>query len=157
YRERCSRLGAPALSRREVRPVVDILRIVSLALCLVISQAQGSPPSTLSQGQPRFRGGTNMVRVDAFATKDGVPVQDLTAADFEVLEDGAPQKIDTFEHIVIDASYPAARVDPSSVSQANQMAADPHRRVFVLYLDIEHVDVAGSHDIKEPLIDFMNR
>jgi ABC-type lipoprotein release transport system permease subunit len=34
-----------------------------------------------------------LVRVDAFATKGGVPVQDLTAADFDVFEDNVPQKI----------------------------------------------------------------
>jgi len=136
--------------------VLDIRRIVGLALFAVLSQAQTAPTPSPAPQQPRFRGGTNMVRVDVFATKDGVPVQDLTAADFDIREDGAPQKIDTFEHIVVD-SHRAERVDPSSVSQANQMAADPHRRVFVVYLDIENVDVAGSHDIKEPLIDFMNR
>ena len=137
--------------------MLDIRRIVGLALLAALSQAQTAPAPSPPPQQPRFRGGTNMVRVDVFATKDGVPVQDLTAADFDIREDGTPQKIDTFEHIVIDGSHVAERVDPSSVSQANQMAADPHRRVFVVYLDTENVGVGGSHDIKEPLIDFVNR
>ena len=98
-----------------------------------------------------------MVRVDVIATKGGIPVQDLSAVDFELVEDNAPQKIDSFEHVVIDQTSPRERIDPSSVTQAIQLAADPHRRVFVIYLDIEHVNVAGSHDIREPLIDFMNR
>jgi len=98
-----------------------------------------------------------MVRVDAFATKDAVPVQDLKADDFEIFEDGARQKIDNFEHIVIEPTPGGVRVDPSSVSQAIQQAGDPHRRVFVIYLDIEHVDFVGSSNIKEPLIDFMSR
>ena len=127
-------------------PIVP--RVVSVALLLFLVQ---------SQQPPRFRGGTNLVRVDVFATKDGVPVQDLKAEDFELYEDNAPQKIDNFEHILIDPGTPGGRVDPSSVTQAIQAAADPHRRVFVLYLDIEHVDVGGSHDIKQPLIDFINR
>jgi VWFA-related protein len=97
------------------------------------------------------------VRVDALATKDGVPVQDLKADDFELFEDGAPQKIENFEHIVVESAPASARVDPSSVSQAIQLAADPHRRVFVIYLDTGSVDVAGSHDIRAPLVDFMNR
>jgi VWFA-related protein len=137
--------------------VVHIRRIVSLALFALLSQAQAAPTPTPSPQQPRFRGGTNLVRVDAFATKDGVPVQDLTADDFEISEDNTPQKIDTFEHVVIEAARPGERVDPSSVSQAIQLAADPHRRVFVIYLDIEHVNIEGSHNIMEPLIDFMNR
>ena len=135
------------------------MRWGAAALLVLLAQSpQGSAPASAQQQPPRFRGGTNMVRVDVFATtKDGVPVQDLKAEDFELYEDNAPQKIDNFEHIVIDPATPGERVDPSSVTQAIQAAADPHRRVFVIYLDIEHVDVGGSHDIKQPLIDFMNR
>jgi len=128
------------------------MRVISLALLVVLVQSQPS------QQPPRFRGGTNVVRVDVFATKGGVPVQDLTAADFELFEDNVAQKIDTFEHIVIDpVGSTVGGTDPSSVSEANQLAADPHRRVFVVYLDLEHVDVAGSHDIRQPLVDMMTR
>jgi len=138
--------------------VFDRVRFVGIALLAVLAQSpQGSQPSSPPQQPPRFRGGTNLVRLDAFATKDGVPVQDLKAGDFEVLEDGAPQKIDTFEHIVIEASPAGTRVDPASPSQAVQQAGDPHRRVFVIFLDIEHVDTVGSHNTNEPLIDLMNR
>jgi VWFA-related protein len=138
--------------------VFDLARFVGIALLAVLAQSpQGSQPPAQSQQPPRFRGGTNMVRVDTLATKNGVPVQDLSADDFEIFEDGAPQKIDNFEHVVIEPAPQGERVEPSSVGQANQLAADPHRRVFVIYLDIEHVDVVGSHNIKEPLIDFMNR
>ena len=49
------------------------------------------------------------------------------------------------------------RVDPSSPSAANQLVADPHRRVFVVFLDTGGVGILGSHGIKEPLIDFLTR
>ncbi len=124
-----------------------------LTTALLLAVAQQPAP----QQPPRFRGGANFVQVDAFATRDGVPVQDLSAADFEILEDNAPQKIDTFEHIVVTPAGPQeTRIDPSSVTAANQLAADPHRRVFVLFLDKQFVPVEGSHAIKEPLIKFMN-
>ena len=35
--------------------------------------------------QPTFRSGANYVRVDMYATRDGQPVNDLTASDLEVL------------------------------------------------------------------------
>jgi len=133
--------------------VSGFARSAAIVLLAVLAQSPQGP----SQQPPRFRGGTNLVRVDAFATKGGVPVQDLTADDFEIFEDGAPQKIDNFEHIVIEPTPGATRIDPSSVSQAVQQAADPHRRVFVIYLDTGTVDVAGSHDVRAPLVDFMNR
>jgi VWFA-related protein len=137
--------------------VFDLARFLGILLALLAQSPQGSQPSSPTQQPPRFRGGTNLVRVDAFATKNGVPVQNLKADDFEISEDGTPQKIDTFEHILIEPTPTGARVDPSSVSQAIQLAGDPHRRVFVIYLDIEHVDVVASHHMKEPLIEFMNR
>jgi VWFA-related protein len=138
--------------------VSEFARIAVVGLLAVLAQSpQATSPASPSQQPPRFRGGTNLVRVDAFATKNGVPMQDLQADDFEIFEDGAPQKIDNFEHIVIEPTPGRTRVDPASVSQAIQQAADPHRRVFVIYLDTGSVDVAGSHDIRAPLVDFMNR
>jgi VWFA-related protein len=131
---------------------------------VLLAQAAGSPPPPASSQQtpqqppPRFRAETNLVRVDAYATKGGVPIQDLTAEDFEVSEDNTPQKIDSFEHIVVRPAGPQELlVEPTSVTAANQLAADPRRRVFVVFLDIEHVSVEGSHAIKEPLIDLMER
>lgn len=116
------------------------------------------PPPQQPPPSPRFRAATNLVRVDVYATKDGVPVQDLTAADFELFEDNAPQKIDSFEHIVVQPAGPQETLtEPTSVTAANELAADPRRRVFVIYLDNQHVGYEGSYAIKEPLIDLMQR
>ena len=133
--------------------VLAVVGLVLLADGAAFTQQQQPP-----QPPPRFRTETNLVRVDVYATKDGVPVQDMKAEDFEVFEDNTPQKIDSFEHIVVSPAGPTeALVEPSSVVQANQLAADPRRRVFVLYLDTEHVGYEGSHAIKEPLIELMTR
>jgi VWFA-related protein len=144
--------------------VFQFARLCALGLVL-IAQAAGTqqppssqPPQQPPQPPPRFRTETNLVRVDAYATKDGEPVQDLTVADFEVSEDNAPQKIESFEHIVVrTGGSQDERAEPTSVTAANALAADPRRRVFVVFLDIEHVDVTGSHAIKEPLIELMTR
>jgi VWFA-related protein len=135
---------------------------VALAAVLVVIQAPAPSGQTSQQPQPppspRFRAATNLVRVDVYATKDGAPVQDLTAADFEVFEDNAPQKIDSFEHIVVQPAGPQETLsEPTSVTAANELAADPRRRVFVIYLDTQHVGYEGSYGIKEPLIDLMQR
>ena len=133
----------------------------SIAPAVLLSLAQAAPPPPQSPPQqppPRFRTETNLVRVDVYATKDGVAVQDLTADDFEIAEDNTPQKIDNFEHIVVRTGGPQEeRSEPASVTAANALAADPRRRVFVVYLDVEHVSVEGSYRIKEPLIDLMQR
>jgi VWFA-related protein len=132
------------------------LTLLILFGALVAADQQQSQPPPPSQTPPQFKAGTNFVRVDVYATRNGVPVEDLTAAEFDVAEDGAAQKIETFEHIVVRPTGPQEdRVEPSSVSQANQLAADPRRRVFVLFLDTATVSIEGSHAIKEPLIQLM--
>lgn len=146
--------------------LVAVLGAAALLQASAGSQAPPPPPQQPQQQPaqqpppvqpPRFRTETNLVRVDVYATKDGVPVQDMKVEDFEVFEDSAPQKIDSFEHITVLPAGPDALSEPSSVTAANQLIADPRRRVFVIYLDTEHVSVDGSHAIKEPLIELMNR
>ena len=50
-------------------------------------------PDTLPTQQPTFRARTELVRVDALVTDDGAPVTGLTARDFEVRDNGVPQRV----------------------------------------------------------------
>src|SRR5438445_11223370 len=75
------------------RSQMHVVRLIALCAVVALGQAATQPPP--QQPPPRFRAGANLVRVDVYATKDAVPVQDLTAADFEIAEDNAPQKVDT--------------------------------------------------------------
>src|ERR1700737_1424978 len=119
----------PAPSSRGAT-VFQFARVCALAMVL-LAQASGAPqppgsqppqePQQPPQPPPRFRTETALVRGDAYATKDGVPVQDLTAADFEVYEDNAPQKIDSFEHIVVrTGGAPEGRADPRAATPPKQ-------------------------------------
>src|SRR6266850_3988125 len=67
-------------------------------------QQQPPPQPTPPPGQPpTFRTGINFVRVDAIISdKQGNPVADLQQSDFDITEDGKPQKIDTFKLIKQD-------------------------------------------------------
>lgn len=99
-----------------------------------------------------------MVRVDAYPARDGKIIDGLTAADFEVLEDGKPQAIDNFQYIDFSVPIPeAARRDPNSQRDGFDLAADPRYRVFVIYLDAYHVSLRGSHASRRPLVDLLNR
>jgi VWFA-related protein len=127
-----------------------------LLACPIAFTAQ-QPAKTADQA-PQFRAGTNLVRVDVFATRGGAPVQDLKAGDFDLFEDGVRQKIESFEHIVVQPAGPNdTRVEPNSVTESHQLIEDPRRRVFVIFLDTAHVTVAGSHNIRQPLIDLLTR
>ena len=136
--------------------MLQATRVLIIGMAALAAQAVPPAPQT-PQPPPRFRTETNFVRVDAYVTRDGVPVQDLSIEDFEIFEDDTPQKIESFEHIVVQPGPQSARAEPSSPTAANQLAADPRRRVFVIFLDHNHVGVAGSHAIKEPLIDLLQR
>ncbi len=130
----------------------------AILAAMTASPAGQQKPAAPEQKPPVFRVEANFVRVDAFPTKDGKPVQGLTAEDFELFEDGAPQKIASFEHVVINTGGPQSeRIEPNSVREAERMAANPRNRVFVIFLDVPHVQATSSHAIKEPLIRLFDR
>jgi VWFA-related protein len=108
--------------------------------------------------RPVFRAGAHFVRVDAYPLRDGRPIPGLKAQDFQLLEDGAPQTIETLEYVEFEGYTPETqRQDPNSQRDAFEQAKDPSYRVFVLYLDIYHVTVDGSHRIRQPIINMLNR
>src|SRR5262245_52197771 len=109
----------------------------ALGISLIVAAAVLAVPVAQQQDQlpvPTFRKDANYVRVDVFPTRDGASVADLTAADFEVFEDRAPQKIEQFEHVVIRAAGAGeGRREPNTVAESRQAIQDPRARVFVLF------------------------
>ena len=90
--------------------VVSLLILASVTLSTIIPiHAQQQTPDVV-------RISTNLVQIDALVTdKSGNPVKDLSAGDFEVLQDGKPQRI-------VSVSYVNTE-DPGSVS----VKAEPTR------------------------------
>src|SRR6185503_1837337 len=110
------------------------------------------------RGQPTFRSGANYVRVDMYATRDGQPIEDLKSTDVEVLEDGVPQKVEDFEHVVVrSAATPVSRVEVDGLRGSREAAGDPRSRVFVIFLDTYHTQAEGSANMRKPLAAFLNR
>lgn len=129
--------------------------------------AQASPaatstpqdPQTLQDPQrpPTFRAGANFVLVDAYPWRDGRLIEGLTADDFVVLEDDVPQTVEAFEFVEAGGLLPVeARRDPGSVFEAESDVRDPRNRVFVFYLDGDHVHIEGARRAAAPGADFLN-
>jgi hypothetical protein len=130
---------------------------------------QASPAGqqlTQAQQRPVFRGGTHFVRVDAYPTMpDGKIVEGLKPEDFEVLEDGKRQAIESFDFISFEGLTPEAeRRDPQSQREGFDKAADPRYRLFVVYVDMALSKSAGAFSsienlphIQQPLINFFER
>ena len=120
--------------------------------------AQGGGAASSQEQPPRFRTEANFIRVDAYPTRNGRPVLDLTAQDFEIEEDGTPQAIQSFEHIIVRPAGPGAQLsEPNTIGASTQAAANPRNRVFVLFLDVPHVSLESSLHVREPLLRLIER
>jgi VWFA-related protein len=107
---------------------------------------------------PTFRLGANYVRVDVYPTRNGEPVPDLEREAFELLEDGVPQTIAQFERISLQPTTDRElRRDPNTVAESREQAADPRRRVFVVFLDTGMTTIEGSHAARRPIVDMLDR
>src|SRR5438876_8808583 len=98
------------------KALLSALLLSSLLLPIRGQQPQQSPRPSSSPTQQKpssdedqdvVRITTNLVQVDVVVTKDGKQVTDLKAEDFEVFEDGRPQKITTFSYISNVLSVPS--------------------------------------------------
>ncbi|MBI2834322.1 MAG: VWA domain-containing protein [Acidobacteria bacterium] len=147
------------MSRTVARRFVPALIGSCLVAALVAAQDPPKEPQQPSGQQPPiFRTEVNFVSVDVYPTAAGRHVGDLTRDDFEILEEGKPQRIETFEHIMVrPAGAQAARAEPNSQREGNQMAEDPRARVFVLFLDTYHVEDEASHRVRRPLVTLLDR
>src|SRR5688572_2029670 len=132
------------------------LALLAVSLAAVVATVAAQAPQ--DRGQPTFRSGANYVRVDMHATRDGQPIDDLKATDIELLEDGIPQKVEDFEHVVVrSVTTPAARAEVDGLRASREAAGDPRARVFVIFLDTYHTQLEGSTFMRKPLAAFLNR
>ena len=130
--------------------------IAAVSLAARAQQAQEQKPDP--QRPPTFRSGAHFVSLDAYPVRDGKAITGLTVNDFVLLEDGKPQTIDRIEFIEHQQFTPLAeRRDPNSQRDGFELAKNPSYRVFVLYLDAFHVDFSGSHAVRVPITDLLNR
>jgi VWFA-related protein len=140
-------IGVPSIRRFGVcAAIAGLIAVVGAAAPAFPEQpaaAQTQPPAQPGQ-RPVFRTEANLVRVDVHVLKNGGPVPDLDEDDFEVLEDGVRQKIESLEFVRVEAPQSRVPVQPSSTAAAQELASDPRNRVFILFLDTYHVTEESS-------------
>jgi len=133
-------------------------RILRPGLMLAAGLVAAALVSAQQPQQPTFRGGTNVVRVDLYATRDGKMIDDLKQSEVDVLEDGVKQTIESFERVVVRPPVSQElRAEPNSVEESRQMAADPRARIFVIFLDTYHTRFANAARMRAPLQQFLDR
>src|SRR5437870_9599358 len=124
-------------------------------------QQQPAPPPDQTPQPPIFRTGINYVRVDVIVTenKSGNSVADLKAGDFDVLEDGKPQTIDTFKLVRLDGGLVEATKEPvrqirTDYDEESEAARDDVR-LFAIFLDDYHVKRGSSLSVRKQLATFV--
>ncbi|HEX7087698.1 MAG TPA: VWA domain-containing protein [Vicinamibacterales bacterium] len=123
-------------------------------------EGQEGQPGEGQEGQPSrpiFRTDINFVRVDVIVTdKKGQPIEDLTAEDFEVTEDGEPQVIESFQLFKIDQITETTPNRPiRSTFDEEQEAQRPDVRLFGIFLDDYHVRRGNAMRTRQYLADFV--
>jgi VWFA-related protein len=116
-----------------------------------LAQQPSPAPQTPGDQPPvTFRVEVNYVEVDAFVTDaQGNPVTDLTANDFDVLEDGKPQKVSAFSLVNIPierAERPLFAGKP--IEPDVQTNEHLEGRIYLLVLDDIHTDFTRSPRVK---------
>jgi VWFA-related protein len=103
-------------------------------------------PSVIAQ-QPTFRAGVTLVTTDVIARGDrGQFVADLTRENFTVLEDGQPQRIESFVMVQGGRTFnlltPAAAPVPDGLvlPQSRSRGSDVNGRVFLIVVDDLHFE-----------------
>ena len=125
-----------------------VLLALSLALSLLVPALAQTQPATSTQARQTLndqddvvRITTNLVQIDAVVTKDGKPVADLTANDFEIYEDGRKQAITSFAFI---SNVPGTSNQPApakgkekgiDVPPATPLKIDEPRRTMAIVVD----------------------
>jgi VWFA-related protein len=120
-----------------------------------------TPPADPATQPPVFRAGINYVRVDVIISdKNGNPVADLQASDFDVSEDGKPQKIDTFKLVKLDGGTAEALKEPVKEIRNDydeeMEAARDDVRLFAIFLDDYHVRRGASMAVRGQLARFID-
>jgi len=137
------------------RPPFLLIACLLVFACLLVRAQAPEPPA-----RPTFQLSVNYVDVDVTVTDArGNFVPGLTRDDFQLLEDGKPQKIDTFSFVELPVErpqrfLPLGRPVPADV-RSNREAASG--RVYVIVLDDLDVSPMRSGQVRKNAREFIEQ
>jgi len=136
----------------------DIILVVSMkSLTWAVTLALCSLPAAFLAQQPTFRAGVTLVNTDVIARdRDGRFVADLTKDNFTVLEDGAPQKLESFSMIQGGRAYnllapPPAAAAPEGIvlPPSKPRTSQTEGRVILVFIDDLHFEPEMSPHVRK--------
>ena len=102
-----------------------------LMLCIffpALAQNKPTPQQAVDDKDDVVKINTNLVQVDVVVTKNGKPVPNLTADDFEIFEDGQRQTITNFAFI---SNVAASAPQPSKAGKKTAATAVPYAPIKI--------------------------
>ena len=163
------------MNSRYSLPPTALAAALALAVTGASGHAQaplGQPPPAQTQQAPAqtptFKAATTFVEVDATVTgRDGTFVDSLTVDDFDLRDEGVPQKIQMLfrvdgSRVTMLAPLDLA-VQQQAAAQSGAFAADqallalnkPPQRVFVFFFDQEHLDQGSFKRVQTAAEEFL--
>jgi VWFA-related protein len=114
-----------------------------LSLLAVPLPAQAPAKAGVPASDTRFEGTSDVLAVEVpvnVVGRDGKPVRGLTAADFEVFDEGDRQAVTNFEVIDLDVLTPEGKPAPGATAPVRDLSQEPvsstARRHFMLLFDL---------------------
>ncbi len=144
--------------------IKSLLALLSLFCILLPALAQTQPASPPPPQQTNddkddvVKITTNLVQVDAVVLKNGKPVPNLTADDFEIFEDGRKQTITSFAYISnIPNSPPAKEEKDTNAGPAPYAPLKPGeaRRTIAFVVDDLGLSAESMHQVQRQLRKFV--
>ena len=137
-----------------------LLALLSLCWILLPALAQNPPvqPQPQSQDDDVVKITTNLVQVDVVVTKDGKPVPNLTAEDFEIFQDGKRQTITSFAWVSNVSNPTAAPVEKGTTGTTPYVRLQPGeaRRILAFVVDDLGLSAESMAQVRRQLRKFIN-
>jgi VWFA-related protein len=140
------------------RKWIGRMLIPALTATVVAAQTQTQTPPPNQQKTPVFTTTTELITTDVrVRDKDGKFLPNLSAKDFEIFEDGVPQKLQTFSFVlggrVVNDIIPTATKPKSSglVLPPSAPPPDVSGRIFIIFVDDYHIQPGDTPRMKDAL------
>lgn len=143
------------------RLLVAAFFCLSFSLCSISAQTPNATPGVRDDVVVV---NTSLIQIDAVVTdKDGKQVSDLTAEDFEILQNGKEQKITNFSYVT---ALPARTADAESLAETRvnmplppvtiKLKPEQVRRTIALVVDDLGLTLSGVVNVRKALKKFVD-
>jgi VWFA-related protein len=147
------------------RPIFAPIGALFLSLCILLSAfaqtKQTDKPTDDKDDVVKIS--TNLVQIDAVVTKNGKPVTNLTAEDFEIYEDGRKQDITSFAYVSNISAIPSAAPDKTAPEKnepdpgvpAEPIKREATRRTIAIVIDDLGMSAQSAGQLRPQLKKFI--